>query len=139
VQLSAGHEITAPTSQFLIQRYLNQLAVLKKVSGTTRERVVRDNEKTLIAFIRGFTAAYAWLQDPKNKTEAIEILNARLRIAPVVASAEFDRFGAQPRPRVTPGGLGQVIGMVWEAEGYKAPPGTPDKYFDLGYLQKADG
>ena len=29
-------------SQLLIQQYLNQLAVLKKVSGTTREGVVRE-------------------------------------------------------------------------------------------------
>ena len=29
-------------SQRLIQQYLNQLAMLKKVSGTTRESVVRS-------------------------------------------------------------------------------------------------
>ena len=35
-------------SQFLIQQYLNQLAVLKKVSGTTRESVVREAFKDLL-------------------------------------------------------------------------------------------
>lgn len=106
-------------------------------TGAVRRAWARDNEKSLIAFIRGFNAAYAWLQDPKNKNEAIEILNARLNIAPALAADEFDAFGAQPRPKVTPGGLRQVIDMVWEAEGFKTPPGAPKKYFDLGYLQKA--
>ena len=40
-------------SQLLIQQYLNQLETLKKVSGTTRESVVRE------AF-----NVYAVLQDP---------------------------------------------------------------------------
>ena len=35
-------------SQLLIQQYLNQLAVLKKVSGTTRESVVREAFKDLL-------------------------------------------------------------------------------------------
>ena len=63
--------------------------------------------------------------------------DAAMRSGTALAAAEFDAFGAQPRPRVTPGGLRQVIDMVWEAEGYKTPPGAPEKYFDLGYLQKA--
>ena len=35
-------------SQLLIQQYLNQLAMLKKVSGTTRESVVREAFKDLL-------------------------------------------------------------------------------------------
>jgi hypothetical protein len=35
-------------SQLLIQQYLNQLATLKKVSGTQRESVVQDAFKDLL-------------------------------------------------------------------------------------------
>ena len=35
-------------SQLLIQQYLNQLSVLKKVSGTSRESVVREAFKDLL-------------------------------------------------------------------------------------------
>ncbi len=35
-------------SQLLIQQYLNQLSTLKKVSGTTRESVVREAFKDLL-------------------------------------------------------------------------------------------
>lgn len=35
-------------SQLLIQQYLNQLAILKKVSGTQRESVVREAFKDLL-------------------------------------------------------------------------------------------
>ena len=108
-------------------------------SGAARRAWVRDNEKSLVAFIRAINAAYAWLQEPKNKNEAIEILNTRLKIAPALASTEFDAFGMQPRPTLTPGGLKQVIDMVWDAEGYKTQPGIPEKYFDPGYLLKAGG
>lgn len=35
-------------SQLLIQRYLNELSDLRRVSGTTRETVVREAFKTLL-------------------------------------------------------------------------------------------
>ncbi len=35
-------------SQLLIQQYLNQLAMLRKVSGTRRESVVREAFKDLL-------------------------------------------------------------------------------------------
>jgi hypothetical protein len=41
-------ESTGPVSQLLIQQYLNQLASLKKVSGTSRETVVREAFKDLL-------------------------------------------------------------------------------------------
>ena len=47
------HSLGKPTiaglvSQLLIQQYLNQLASLKKVSGTSRESVVREAFKDLL-------------------------------------------------------------------------------------------
>lgn len=38
-------------SQLLIQQYLNQIAMQKKVSGTTRESVVREASKDLLKVI----------------------------------------------------------------------------------------
>lgn len=38
----------APLSQLLIQHYLNDLQTLRRVSGTSRESVVREAFKTLL-------------------------------------------------------------------------------------------
>jgi hypothetical protein len=35
-------------SQLLIQRYLNELETLRRISGTSREQVVREAFKTLL-------------------------------------------------------------------------------------------
>ena len=43
-----GEKQSGHMSQLLIQQYLNQLAMLKKVSGTTRESVVREAFKDLL-------------------------------------------------------------------------------------------
>lgn len=42
--------------------------------GATRRSWAKDNEKDLVGYIRGYTAALEWLFDPANKTEAIALL-----------------------------------------------------------------
>ena len=90
-----------------------------------------------IAFIRGFDAAYAWLQDKSHQDEAITILPERLKVNPEAATRVFDQFATRPRPQITPEGVEQVIDIVWEAEGLTGPKGAPDKYMDLEYLREA--
>lgn len=105
--------------------------------AAARRSWARENEPRLVAFIRGMNAAFAWLEDRNNKQEAIGILQARLKIEPDAAARAFDEFSAKPRPAVVPEALRQVIDIVWDAEGLKGPRGAPEKYIDLGYLQKA--
>ncbi len=103
--------------------------------AATRRSWAQRNEKQLVAFIRAFNAGYAWLQDPGNKAEAIRMLPARLGIDPETAAKAFDRFAQRPQPQITLEGLQQVIDVVWDAEGFQSPAGTPDKYLDLSYQQ----
>jgi NitT/TauT family transport system substrate-binding protein len=106
--------------------------------AATRRSWAQRHEKQLIAFIRGFNAAYTWLQDPGNKAEAIRLLPGRLNIAVEAASKAYDRYATRPRPQLSSEGLRQVIALVWDAEGLKPPQGAPDKYQDLSYQQKAE-
>lgn len=106
--------------------------------AATRRSWARRNEKQLIAFIRGFNAACAWLRDPANQAEAIRLLPARLNISAEAAAKAYDRYAARPRPQLSSEGLRQVIGVVWEAEGLKPPQGEPGKYLDLSYQQRAE-
>ena len=54
-------------SQLLIQQYLNQLAALKKVSGTTRESVVREAFKDLL---KGWGRTYDLIFVPEHEVAA---------------------------------------------------------------------
>lgn len=105
--------------------------------AAVRRSWAQANETQLVAFIRAFNAAYDWLQDKNNRAEAIAILPARLKIEPPAAGRAFDQLAAKPRPQITPDGVRQVIDIVWDAEGYTKAKAAPDKYMDLGYLQKA--
>ena len=97
----------------------------------------RGNEARLVGFIRAMDAAYAWLQDPKNRDAAMQVLPARLNIDARAAANALDQFAKRPRPEMDANGLKQVIDVFWEAEGLTAPRGEPAKYMDLSYLQKA--
>lgn len=105
--------------------------------AATRRAWARSNQRQLIAFIRAMNAGYAWLQNPANKAEAMTMLPARLGVSGEVAAQAFDRFAGRPRPAITADGLRQVIDVVWDAEGYKPPKASPDKYMDPSYLQRA--
>jgi ABC-type nitrate/sulfonate/bicarbonate transport system substrate-binding protein len=105
--------------------------------AAARRSWARQNEASLIAYIRAFNAAYAWLQDIRNKEEAIRLLPARLKIDRATAVKAYDQIAAQPLPSITPDGLRQVIAIVWESEGLKGAPGGLEKYLDLSYLNKA--
>lgn len=87
--------------------------------------------------MRAYEAAYAWLQEPENTGAALDLLPARLAIAPRLAAAAMSQFAERPRPRLSPEGLAQVIDTVWEAEGYTQPKGSPGRYMDLSYMQRA--
>jgi ABC-type nitrate/sulfonate/bicarbonate transport system substrate-binding protein len=95
------------------------------------------NRGTLVAFIRAMDTAYDWLRDPAHETEALALFPAHLAIEPQVARAALARFAAAPRPAITAQGMRQVIDVVYEAEGYPGPRGTPEKYMDLAYSDAA--
>lgn len=105
--------------------------------AAARRGWAQRNESQLVAFIRAFTAAHAWLQDPGNKAEAIGLLPARLNIDANVAAQTYDELVKRAPPKITPDDLRQVIDIVWQAEGLQGPPGEPAKYLDLSYLQQA--
>lgn len=105
--------------------------------AAARRSWAQSNEQSLLAYIRGFRAAYAWLKDAANEEAAIALLPARLKIERAVAAKAYRQIASQPLPEITPEGLKQVIAIVWASEGLQGPPGDPQKYMDLSYLNKA--
>lgn len=94
------------------------------------------HETELMAFVRAFDAAYTWLQDRENKSDAMTLLPARLSIAPRATVAAVAKFAHRPRPQISSEGLMQVIDTVWDAESYTQAKGAPGKYMDLSYIER---
>lgn len=105
--------------------------------AATRRAWAREHKAELLAFIRGFNRAYAWLQDGANQAEAVRLLPARLNMPADAAAAALKRVFSRPRPQITEAGVAQVMDLVWVAEQFTQPKGSPAKYMDLSYLQEA--
>jgi ABC-type nitrate/sulfonate/bicarbonate transport system substrate-binding protein len=141
---AAASWLNPPFDQRLLSGGFRRLATTEQsfprypgLIGGARRSWARTHEAQLVGFIRAMDAAYAWLQDPKNRGEAMRVLPARLKIDPRAASDALDQFAKRPRPEIDADGLKQVIDVFWEAEGLPGPKGEPVKYMDLSYLQKA--
>ena len=105
--------------------------------AAARREWARQNEESLIAYIRAFDAAYAWLRDERNLEAALGLLPPHLAIDRATALRAYRQIAAQPLPAITPAGLQQVIDMVGESESWRGPKGRPEKYMDLSYINKA--
>jgi ABC-type nitrate/sulfonate/bicarbonate transport system substrate-binding protein len=102
-----------------------------------RRSWARTHEQAVLAFIRAYDAAYAWLQDPANHVEALSFLPSHLNIAPDAARDALQHFTQHPQPQLSVEGLQQVIDVVWDAEGYLTPKRAPEHYMDLSYVKHA--
>ena len=96
-----------------------------------RRSWARGHEAELAAFVRALDDAYAWLQNPENAGRALDMLPARLAIAPRAAASALEKLAKRPRPHITEEGLQQVIDTVWQADGYAQAKGAPSRYMDL--------
>ncbi|HEV7819840.1 MAG TPA: ABC transporter substrate-binding protein, partial [Burkholderiales bacterium] len=72
--------------------------------AAARRSWAANNAPALIAYIKAFDAAYAWLKDPSNKAEAIRLLPARLNIDQATASRAYDQIAAHALPRIAEAG-----------------------------------
>jgi ABC-type nitrate/sulfonate/bicarbonate transport system substrate-binding protein len=105
--------------------------------AATRRAWAREHHAELIAFIRGFNRAYAWLGDSANRDAAIRLLPAHLNMPADAAGRALVSIFSRPRPHITEDGVRQVMALVWAAEKFTVPQGSPSKYMDLRYLQMA--
>ncbi len=105
--------------------------------AAARRAWAHEHRADLMAFIRGFNRAYAWLADNANRDTAIRLLPAHLNMPADAAGRTLADIYSLPRPQITEDGVRQVMDMVWAAEKFTIPQGSPSKYLDLSYLQAA--
>jgi ABC-type nitrate/sulfonate/bicarbonate transport system substrate-binding protein len=110
--------------------------------GATRRQWADANEQLVVRFNRAMIRATDWLQDQKNKEEAVQILlgetkNNKARAESMYRQAVSPAMGLTPRSRIDMDGIRTVIELREIAGLMKAPVPKPEKYIDERFYQKA--
>jgi ABC-type nitrate/sulfonate/bicarbonate transport system substrate-binding protein len=97
----------------------------------------KANSDVLVKYIEAYIEGRRWSFDPKNRDEAVALLAERLKLQPDVAAAAYDNTKSDfsPDGAIDMEGVKNVLKLRAQFEG--GTPGTPDKYLDLSYYQKA--
>jgi ABC-type nitrate/sulfonate/bicarbonate transport system substrate-binding protein len=110
--------------------------------GATRRAWANANEDLVVRFVRAMIRTTDWLQNAKNKDEAIQLLlaetkNNRGRAEAMYAQALSPSMGLTPRSRIDMEGIRTVIELREIAGLMKPPVPRPEKYVDERFYEKA--
>lgn len=110
--------------------------------GATRRQWANDNEQLVVRFNRAMIRATDWLQDPKNKDAAIQVLlsetkNNKARAESMYRQTISPTMGLTPRSRIDMEGIRTVLELREIAGLMKPPVPKPEKYVDEHFYQKA--
>lgn len=123
-------------------------AVLGHYQGNVsaaRRSWARDNEGKVVAFIRGYREAIAWLYDPANREEAVAILRRNLPQMPQrAAEASYSELldpqdGFFRDCKIDLEGMACVLDLRSRYGEPQKRLDDPMKYCDLSYFQRAMG
>jgi ABC-type nitrate/sulfonate/bicarbonate transport system substrate-binding protein len=109
-------------------------------SGGVRRNWAKENEATLIRYLRGYAASSDWLLDAKNRDEAEKIFARKLKLDAKDAKSSYDSFvrvGLVPGGKLSMEGIRQVIELMSESGQLKSAPSGPERYADPSFQQKA--
>lgn len=101
---------------------------------------VGANERLLVRYIAAYIESLRWALAPANRDESIALLMDRLTLSRDIAERTL-RALADPARGFTPDaafdreGFRNMLALRAEMEG--GQPGTPEKYFDLSYYERA--
>lgn len=97
----------------------------------------KANTDTLVKYIEAYIEGRRWSFDPKNRDEAVALLADRLKLQPEIAAAAYDntKDDFSPDGAIDMEGVKNVLKLRAQFEG--GTPGTPEKYLDLSYYQRA--
>jgi len=109
-------------------------------SGGARRSWAKENEATLVRYLRGYIRAVDWLLEPKNRDEAIAIFQKRVKIDERHVPGSYEAFvkvGLVKSATVSLEGIKQSLDLMAETGQLKPPVAPPDRYADPSYQQKA--
>ena len=109
-------------------------------SGGARREWARDNEATLVRYLRAYIRAVDWLLDPGNREEAITLFANKVEIDARHVPGSYQSFvgtGLVPSAALSMAGIQQLLDLLLETGQLEPPVSSPEKYADPSYQQKA--
>lgn len=108
-------------------------------SGGARKEWALKNEKTLIAYLRGWKRAVEWLADPKNRDEAIAIYAKRVKADPEQLAGTYESFvrDGLVRTKLSMTGMKQMLDLLVESGQLTAEQADPELYAIPFYQERA--
>ena len=112
--------------------------------GATRRDWAQQHQDLLVRYTRALIRATDWILDPKNKQEALQILQAGLQGSAEEAAELYNetvdpKVGLIPRAKINPEGIRTILEIRKVMGEMKDPLPPPSKYIDEQYYQKAIG
>ncbi len=110
--------------------------------GATRRDWANKNEELVVRFNRAMIRATDWLQDPRNKDDALQMLLAetkgnKARAATMYENTLSPTMGLTPRSRIDMAGIRTVIELREVAGLMKPGEFKAEKYVDERFYNKA--
>jgi ABC-type nitrate/sulfonate/bicarbonate transport system substrate-binding protein len=143
--LRTPFELLAQNRGFNVLATASSLGAYEGTVGAVRRSWARQNEATMIGFLRGYRSGVAWVCDPANREIAEALLVANIRdMTPALARQSYELLVAPQ------GGLARDVALDIEGirtvlalrSRYSTPPRTlddPARYIDTTYYDKAFG
>ncbi len=137
-------EIIAESMGF--RRLANAVEALGRYQGlvgATRRSWARANADKLVGYIRAYRAGLAWLYDPANRAEALQILEKNVRgMTPELAAKTYDVLlapsgGFDRRGALDVEGIRTVLKLRSEHGRPQKELSDPARYHDLSYYDRA--
>ena len=110
--------------------------------GATRRVWANANEDLVVRFTRAMIRTTDWLQEPKNKDEAVPLLlgetkNNQARALSMYEQTISPTMGLTPRSRIDMEGIRTVLELREVAGLMKPPVPKPEKYVDEKFYNQA--
>jgi len=147
-----GTLLSAPYNLIARQHGFVDLVAAKAVLGryqgnvaAARRSWAREHAAEVVAYIRGYREAIAWLYRPENRAEAVAILRRNLPQMPQDVAAASHAVLLDPDDGFFPGcgidldGLACVLDLRGRWGDQQMTLGDPLKYCDLHYFEAATG
>ncbi len=148
----AGTLLTVPLDSVAAQRGFNVLAdpsdLLGAYQGLTfalRRDWGRANRPRVVAFLRAYLEALAWLYDPANRSDSVAMMMRNLDgVTLELAEASYTamlapRTGFAPRAELDMAGIATVLSLRSAYGPGARPLADPERYIERAYLREAQG
>jgi ABC-type nitrate/sulfonate/bicarbonate transport system substrate-binding protein len=141
--VTSPFDLIAKAEGFNILQYANDAySHYQDNVAATRQSWAANNEKKLLAYIKGYVAAVEWMRDPNNKDAAIAILRKTLpQLSPEMATATHAAMtgprGFSAKAQLDILGIRKVLELRSEYGQPKKTLSDPARYYDLKHYEEA--